>query len=152
MNQFFLLMKSKLFLLLQILATFLIPIKPLLLLVGGAILCDTITGIVKAYKKKEKITSYKLSRVITKMLLYQCTLISIYFLDKYLLGEFIKNFSSITFFVTKLTAMFLICLEGMSINENIKEISELNFFQLFKKMLSRVKEIKVEIVDIAKKD
>jgi hypothetical protein len=152
MKEIFLIFKSKGLLLFQIVAAFILPIQPLLLLVGGAILFDTTTGLIKAYKTKEKISSYKLSRVISKMLLYQLTLISVYSLDVFLVGEFVKSFISIGFFITKITAMFLVSIEVMSINENIKVIYGLNFFQLFKQMLGRVKEVKESIEDISKKN
>jgi hypothetical protein len=95
LKHLFELFKSKFILLAQIICAFLMPIKPLFLLVGLMIILDTVSGIFKAKKIHEKITSKKLSRVISKMLLYQCGLVTFFILEKFLLGEFIVAFSSI---------------------------------------------------------
>lgn len=150
--QLFQLFKSKIFLLLQVICAFLLPIKSLIILVGLLIILDTISGIFKTKKTKEEITSRKLSRVISKMLLYQCGLITFFILEKYLLGEFIISFSSIEFFLTKIVAVFFCGVELMSLNENIKVVYGQNFFHLFKSMLTRVIETKGQIEELAKKD
>ena len=144
------LFKSKILLLAQIICAFLLPIKPLICLVGLMIILDTISGIFKAKKIHEKITSKKLSRVISKMLLYQCGLVTFFILEKFLLGEFIVAFSSIQFLLTKIVAVFFCGVEMMSLNENIKVVYGQNFFQLFKAMLLRVKETKDQISHFSK--
>lgn len=147
-KQMYLLFKSKFFILLQVIGAFLLPIKPLILLVGMMILIDTVSGIWKAKKIGEKITSHKLSRVISKMVLYQVGLITFFILEKYLLGEFVQSFTSIQFFLTKIVAIFFCGIEMTSINENIKRVKGINLFQMFKSMLTRVKEVKDEFVEI----
>ena len=110
-SELFTIFKTKIFLLSQIVCAFVLPIKPLIILVGLLIVLDTISGVYKAIKTKEKISSKKLSRVISKMLLYQCGLITFYILEKYLLGEFIISFSSIQFLLTKIVAVFFCSVE-----------------------------------------
>lgn len=142
------LFKSRLFELFKIIVAFLTPVVPLLLIVGGMIFIDTVTGLLKARKKKEKITSHKLGRVISKMLLYQLGIITFFLLEKYLLGEFIASFTSITFFLTKIVAVFFAGIELISINENLTEGYGINLFKQFKQMLLRVKEVKEDIGDV----
>ncbi len=144
------LFKSKSAVLIQVVAAFLLPIKGLILLVGFMILLDTVTGVWKAKKIGEKITSSKLSRVISKMLLYQLGLITFFILEKYLLGEFVLLFTSLPYLLTKIVAVFFVGVELMSLNENIKVVYGQNFFQLFRSMLTRVKDTKDQITDIVK--
>lgn len=149
---FFHLVKQKFLVLLQIIAAFLLPIKPLIILVGMMIILDTITGVWKAKKKGEPITSRRLSQVVSKMVLYQVALISMFVLDKHLLGEFISIFTSIQFFLTKVVAIFFCSIELISINEKVKIIYGLNLFQMFKNILIRVKELKEDVKDIVDDD
>jgi Bacteriophage holin family len=151
-KQILTLFKTHSILLIQLVCAFLLPIKILIFLVGFMIVLDTITGIWKARKRKEKITSHKLSQIISKMVLYNVGVISVFVLDKFLLGEFVLIFTSIEFFITKLVAIFFCTIELLSINENIKIIYGLNFWEIFKKLVKRVKEAKDGISDITKSD
>lgn len=143
------LFKAKVGLLVQIIVAFLLPIKTLIFLVGFMIILDTISGIWKARKIGEKITSHKLSKVISKMVLYQIGLISFYAIDKFIMGDIILLLISVPMFLTKMVAIFFVSIEIMSLNENIKQAYGLNFFQLLKKILLRTKEIKDDVVHIA---
>ena len=141
--------KDKYLLLIQTICTFLIPIKSLIFLIFLMIMLDTITGIWKA-KKNKTFTSRGLFQAVSKMLLYQVALITFFILDKYLLGEFVSSFTSIHYFLTKSVAVFFCTVEIVSLNENIKEIYGLNFFQLLKKFIGRAKELKTDIQDLTK--
>lgn len=134
--------------LLIIVAAFFAPIGPLLILVGFAIFGDTIFGLIKAYKKKQKITSRKLSSLISKMLLYQFVAIGIYVIDHVLLQEFIKLFIEVDLVLTKLVVATLISIEIKSINENIEEGYGVNLWDAFKKLLSRAKDLKDDLGDL----
>ncbi len=151
-QQLFDLFKSKAIIFFQLFGAFLIPIRPLIFLVGLMIILDTVSGIWKAKKIGEMITSSKLSRVISKMLLYQLGLITFFLVEKYLLGEFVLLFTSIQYFLTKIVAIFFCSVELMSLNENIKTVYGINFFQLFKQILIRAKTVKDDIANIGEKD
>lgn len=151
-KKLFFLLKDNLIILFQIVGAFLMPIKLLIFMVSIMIFLDTISGIWKARKIGEKLTSKKLSRVVSKMVLYQVGLITFFILDKYLLGEFLKYFIDIPFFLTKIIAIFFVGIEVMSLNENIKQAYGVNFFQMAKHFLLRIKETKEDLTDIAKKD
>lgn len=140
-----LLFKEKIRVLLSVIIAFIAPIKPLMIVVGLFIVIDTITGIYKVFKTKEKFSSGKLSRTISKMVLYQACIILIFSLDKLLLGELINSFVTVQFFTTKVVAMFLVTVELISIRENIKAATKVDIWEKFKSILRRAKEEKDEI-------
>ncbi|MCZ2338184.1 MAG: phage holin family protein [Chitinophagales bacterium] len=90
----------------KVVGAFLLPIKPLIVLMVMMIALDTVTGLIKARKLKDKITSRKLSAVVGKIVLYCLGIIAIYALDRYLLGEFVNGFTNIKLFLTKVTTIF----------------------------------------------
>lgn len=148
MRQIAQLFKDKIILVYQVFAAFILPIKPLIVLVGLMIVFDTISGIWKAKKKKEDITSRKLSRVVSKMLLYQVALITFYALDVYIFGEFIAIVTSIPHFMTKFVAIFFVSVEFLSITENIKEVTGFSVWDNLKKVFNRIKDVKDDIEEI----
>jgi hypothetical protein len=134
--------------LLAIIGAFLAPIKALIIIVGLCISIDTITGIMKARKKKEAITSRKLSVVIPKMFLYEGAIILFFCIEKFILADFVGYFCDIPLVITKFVAAVLCGIEIMSINENYKAISGVNMWDNFKTLLARAKEVKSEINDL----
>jgi len=127
---------------------FLLPIKPLIILVGVVIALDTFTGLWKAIKLKQKITSRKLSNVISKMILYQGAVLTIFFIEHLVLGEFVGLFVQIPFFLTKVLAIVLVGIETISMHENFETISGINIWKTFKKLVSRANEAKNDIVEL----
>lgn len=132
---------------LAIILAFLAPIAPLILTVGLFILADTIVGIWKAKKINDKITSRKLSAIISKMVLYQSALIMFYLIDTFILQDFIKGFLQIPFFLTKIVAATLVFIELKSIDESTTIIFGFSFWDKFKDLLSRSKSLKKEFKD-----
>lgn len=151
-KQIFEIFKSKISVMINIILAFLLPIKMLIVLVGLMIVLDTITGLWKAKKTKEKITSKKLSRVISKMVLYQVALITFFILDKFIFGELVGAFTSIPHLLTKVVAVFFVGVELISINENVNGIYGFNLFKMFRNMLSRAKEVRKDIDDVVEGD
>lgn len=131
-----------------IVLSFLMPIIPLILTVGGAIALDTITGVYRSYKAKEAITSRKLSVIVSKMLLYQLALVLFFVIETYVLQDIIGAFTSIPLILTKLVTTVLLFIELTSINENYKDISGVNVWDKFKDLLKRAKDIKSDIDSI----
>ena len=132
--------------------SFLMPIATVLIVVGLFIFADTITGIWKSIKKQQKITSKRLSNVISKMVLYQSAVVLFFVLEKYILGDMVLHFISVQWFLTKLVALTLVSIELTSINENIYAVTGFSFWNKFKDLLKRTKEIKDEISDVSKKE
>ena len=127
---------------------FLMPISGLLFLVGFVIVLDTITGVWKSVKNKVKITSRGLSAIISKMLLYEVTVILFYMIDKFILNNIILQFFSVDLLLTKILALILVSIEVMSINENYKAVKGLDLWQAMKNLFSRAKEIKKDLDEI----
>ena len=141
-------MQANWFKLLAVISTFLMPISGLLFLVGFVIALDTITGVWKSYKNKVKITSRRLSAIISKMLLYEVTVIMFYMIDKFILNSIILQFFSVELLLTKVLALILVSIEVMSINENYKAVKGLDLWQAMKNLFARAKDIKKEVDEI----
>ena len=121
------------------------PIKGLLIAVGVAIALDTIFGIFKAIKIKEEINSRRMSNIVSKFVLYEASILLLFIIDKFLLGEFFKLWFQIDHFFTKVVSIILIFIEMTSIKENFEVAFKVNIWQLLKKTIQRAKYIKNEI-------
>lgn len=129
--------------------TLLLPIKWIIILVGVFIVFDTGFGIWAAKKTGKKITSSRFSSVISKMLIYQLTVITFYGIDVILLGDFVKLFIGIPLVVTKVSALILISVEGFSIDEKLKMVNPgKGIWFYIKKALGVAKLLKRETKDI----
>lgn len=131
--------------LLTVIGAFFLPISGILFLIGFAIMVDTITGIWKAKKLKIKITSRKLSTIISKMMLYEVAVIGFYLIDYYILNDIILKFFSVPLMLTKILSLILVSIEVMSINENYKAVKGIDIWQGMKNLFARAKEIKTDL-------
>lgn len=140
-------MKTYLNYILTGLALFFAPIQGLLIAVGIGIFLDTFTGVFKSIKLNGwvSIRSRRLSHVISKMLLYQLTIIMLYIIDYFLLNEFVIQHFTIQFMFTKLVAILLIFIELVSIKENIEAALKIDVWKMLKNLLNRAKEVKEDI-------
>lgn len=147
-------MKTFLLYLLTATCLFFSPIVGLLIAVGAAIVLDTAFGIYRSVKVKgwKFVTSRRLSEIISKMLLYEMCIICLYVIDFFALSEFFQKWFSVSFFATKVCAIVLIFIEGVSIKENYEKATGRDIWALIKKALSRVNEIKDSITDFKKVD
>lgn len=123
------------------------PIHGIMLTVGTLIVADTIIGIWKAKKLGEKITSRGLSKVISKMFLYQGTIILFFLIDKFILGDILLKFFSIEWLLTKVVALVLASIEIFSIDENYRAVKKYGLWYAFKRLVARGKDIKSELKD-----
>lgn len=142
--------KLSIYAILGIIFSFLIPIVPLFLIIGVSIVIDTIFGILRAKKIKQKITSRGLSKLISKMVLYDSAVLLFFCIEKFILGDIIGVFTSIPLILTKIVATTILFIELKSINENYEIISGVNFWTTFKILLQRSKDLKSEITSINK--
>ena len=126
----------------MVVAAFLAPIQGIMITVGVCILADTIMGVWKAKKLKETITSRKLSQIISKMFLYQATIVLIFAVDKFILDGIIQQFFTVPLLATKVVALTLISIELFSIDENFKAVKNKGFWDYFKELTARAKDIK----------
>ena len=134
--------------LIAIISAFLVPIKPLILIVGGAIIIDTILGIMRSIKQKDKITSNKMSRLISKMFLYQSCVILFFCIETYILHDIIAPITTIDLFLTKLVTFSLISVEITSMVENYEIISGVNIFTKIRAAVKRGSDLKNRIKEL----
>ncbi len=147
-TQFYLLVftiKQELLTLLTIICSFFLPISGILGLLFALILADTATGIWKAKHLKEKITSRKLSAIISKLVLYELAVVLFYLIDYYILNDIILTFFSVPLMLTKILALVLASIEVMSINENFKVVKGIDIWQSMKLLFARAKEVKDDL-------
>lgn len=128
--------------LLGIVLAFFMPITGMVLAVGFAIFLDTITGIWKSRKQGVPIRSRRLSAVISKMFLYQLTIILFFLIDWFILNDILKSIFTTELLLTKVLSLVLISIEVVSINENYKAVRGVDLWASLKKLLSRAKELK----------
>lgn len=143
-------LQAKPLLMISSILSFFVPVGNILILVGCAIILDTFTGIWKSIKKGQKITSRKLSSVISKMLLYQATVLLFFMLDVFILNEIVIAFFNVPLLTTKILGLTLVSVEIVSINENYKNVMNVDLWHSLKNMLSRAKEIKTDITKVEK--
>ena len=133
------------------LIVFFAPVLGLAIAISVLVLLDTVLGIGSAYKQKQKITSRKLSQLISKMFLYLGVLYLIFPVDYYLLNEIFKMLiPSVTYFATKLVALSLATIEIKSCAENLKSGWKIDIFQTIKGLVDRAKEVKNDVDEITK--
>jgi hypothetical protein len=139
--------KASCFALIGVVLAFFAPIAGLVLTVGLLIFSDTILGMYRAHKLGEKITSRKMSRLVSKLVLYEASILLVFCVDYFLLGELVKMLTSVPNFVTKLAAIGLAGIELKSINESLQMLG-INVWASIKGILARTKEIKGAIEDV----
>ena len=142
--------QSKILTLISICLAFFLPISGILLMIGVLIVIDTVAGIWKAKKIGEKITSRRLSAIISKLALYEVTVIMFFLIDVFILNDIILKFFSVPFMLTKVVALVLASIEVMSINESWKRVKNIDLWITLKNLLSRSAEINDDIKKIKK--
>jgi len=135
-----------------IVSSFFLPISGILILIGVSVIIDTLTGVWKSRKLKTSITSRKLSAVISKILLYEVTVMLFYLIDYYILNDIILTFFSVELLTTKILALVLVSIEVISINENIKAVKGIDIWQSLKNLFARAKEVTQDFREINEKD
>lgn len=138
--------------LLAIVSSFFLPIYGILILIFFCIVFDTITGIWKAKKTKTPVTSRRLSAIISKVLLYEATVMLFYLMDFYLLNDIVMTFFSIELLTTKILALVLVSVELISINENYKAVKGIDLWASLKNLFARAKEVTSDFKNINEKN
>lgn len=132
-----------------VLVAFFAPIVPLLLLIGFAILIDTIFGIIASVKNKKPIVSSKLARILTKSIIYMSLVLLAYGIDYILIGEILLNYFKIHLLFTKLVGIGIVFVEVFSIDEKIRAFNNnKGIWYYFKRILSKGKQITASVKDI----
>lgn len=114
------------------LGAFFAPVYPFVLLIGFIIVVDMITALMACRKRKETITSAKLSRTVGKFLVYGCAILTAHVISRF----FLPSFPAL-----QLMAGFITFIELKSIDENIKKFTG---HSLFGTILAKLKPKKDE--------
>jgi len=138
--------------LIAIVSSFFMPISGILILIGVSVILDTLTGVWKARKLKTPVTSRKLSAIISKILLYEVTVMLFYLIDYYILNDIVLTFFSVQLLTTKILALVLVSIEVISINENFKAVKGIDLWASLKNLFARAKEVTQDFKDINAKD
>ncbi len=138
--------------LMAIILSFFLPIVGILILIAASVILDTITGIWKAKKLKQPITSRRLSAIISKILLYEATVMLFYAMDKFLLNDIVISFFSIELLTTKVLALTMVSIEVISINENYKAVKGIDLWASLKNLFARAKEVTSDFKNIKKNE
>ena len=138
--------------LMAIILSFFLPIVGILILIAASVILDTITGIWKSKKLKQPITSRRLSAIISKILLYEATVMLFYAMDKFLLNDIVSSFFSIDLLTTKVLALVLVSIEVISINENYYAIYQKDLWYALKNLFARAKEVTSDFKNINEKN
>ena len=135
-----------------IILSFFLPIVGILILIAASVILDTITGIWKSKKLKQPITSRRLSAIISKILLYEATVMLFFAMDKFLLNDIVMQFFSIELLTTKILALTMVSIEVISINENYKQVKGIDLWASLKNLFARAKEVTSDFKNINEKD
>ena len=135
-----------------IVSSFFLPISGILILIGLSVILDTLTGVWKSRKLGASITSRKLSSIISKVLLYEVTVMLFYLIDYYILNDIVLTFFSVELMTTKILALVLVSIEVISINENYKAVKNIDLWESLKNLFARAKEVTQDFKNINAKD
>jgi hypothetical protein len=105
------------------------PVLPTLLTVGFLIALDFIVGIYRAFKLNEEITSRKMGNTISKMLLYNITILSLWVFEKYILQDAIP--------ITKIGAALISITELKSIDESVEKLTGVGIWKKLVRIVKR---------------
>ncbi len=131
--------------------SFIAPIQGILLLVGVAIIFDTIAGIYCSKRLGNPILSRKLFRLAIKTFVYGGAVIIFYSMDVLLLKDIIGYFLSIPLLLTKSVATTFIFIELYSVDEKIRAVNNnKGIWYYFKRLISGAKSIKDKVSKLDK--
>ena len=105
------------------------PVTPILLTIGVLIMIDFFVGIFRAFKMNEQITSRKMGNTISKMFLYQLTIISLFLFETYILLGILP--------VTKIGAALISVTELKSIDESVEKMTGVGIWKKLVKVIKR---------------
>jgi len=142
-------MKTKILLFLMSGCSLLMPIKPLILIVVGMVMLDTIFGVWACLKiqGRKEFRSGKLFNIVPKIFLYSITILLSFLMDKYI---FEGVLFSIPFFLSKAASILWIYIEAKSIDENSQKMGNKPILTIIKELLGGVKQLKKDFNETKK--
>lgn len=129
--------------LLHLILAIILPVNLYIFLIGGFILFSTVLGIFADIKQKNKFSFPKLiNSLFMKMFMYTTTIISVYYLDKIILNEFIMKVITIDMAITKIATGIVLSKEFISINKNFGILTGTTLVERFTETFNFTKKIK----------
>jgi hypothetical protein len=105
------------------------PVIPMLLTIGVLIVIDFLVGIYRAFKMNEQITSRKMGNTISKMFLYQLTIISLFLFETFILMGILP--------VTKIGSVLISITELKSIDESVEKMTGVGIWKKLVRIIKR---------------
>lgn len=133
-------MKAKLILFLISVLSILAPIKGMVIITVFFIWLDLAFGIWRSRKLKKPLRSRGFARTISKTLLYTGGIVSVFFLEKYILADLIGMFVSVDLVLTKAFTFYCVFTELKSINESYFDVTGKDVLKGFKEFITAKKQ------------
>ena len=128
---------------LKTLFVFFSPINGIIILVALSTILDTIFGLWRAKKLKEKITSKKARfGLVPKLVSYVGAIMLVYASDFFIINELTLMVVDINFISSKIIALSLIGIEITSIDESYKKVTGVSFLKKITDIIVKGKDIK----------
>jgi hypothetical protein len=133
-------MKTNLTLLGVSFLSILAPVKGMVAITIFFIWIDLIVGIWRSKKLKYPLRSTGFKRTVSKTLLYAGAIVSVFFLEMYVLADLIGLFISVDLVLTKAFTFFCVFVELKSINESYFDVTKKDVLKSFKEFLTAKKQ------------
>lgn len=133
-------MKTNLTLLGVSFLSILAPVKGMVAITIFFIWIDLIVGIWRSKKLKYPLRSSGFKRTVSKTLLYAGAIVSVFFLEKYVLADLIGLFISVDLVLTKAFTFFCVFVELKSINESYFDVTKKDVLKSFKEFITAKKQ------------
>lgn len=101
---------------------------------------DLCAGIWRSKKLKLPLRSRGFARTISKTLLYAGGIVSVFFLEKYVLADLIGIFISVELVLTKAFTFYCVFTELKSINESYFDVTKKDVLKSFKEFITAKKQ------------
>jgi hypothetical protein len=133
-------MKTNLTLLGVSFLSILAPVKGMVAITIFFIWIDLVVGVWRSKKLKYPLRSTGFKRTVSKTLLYAGAIVSVFFLEMYVLADLIGLFISVDLVLTKAFTFFCVFIELKSINESYFDVTKKDVLKSFKEFLTAKKE------------
>lgn len=129
-------MKTNLTLLGVSFLSILAPVKGMVAITIFFIWIDLCVGIWRSKKLKYPLRSTGFKRTVSKTLLYAGSIVSVFFLEKFVLADLIGLFVSVDLVLTKAFTFFCVFVELKSINESYFDVTKKDVLKSFKEFIT----------------
>lgn len=129
-------------------ATFITPIKGLLIITGMAVLLDTIFAIYTTIKLNglSSYQSTKLFNIVVKSFFYLGSIVLAYFIDTHIVEK--NTIFGINLLISKATTIFWLYIELKSIDETSQKLGNKPFIEIVNSIVKWLKNFKKDINEI----